>query len=89
MTAVLSPEQAKLLNDNGGTILILNVPELIEIGIDYYCWTVKNKFLGFKMIPPGAHILYSRVSNMNSMDGIMTYTFLFTELRKVSFEIFL
>lgn len=83
MTVNLSPEDAKLLNDNGATILILNVPELTEIGIDFYCWTVKNKFIGFKMIPPGIHILYSRVSNINSMDGIVNYTFLFAEMKEV------
>lgn len=79
MTSNLSKENAKLLNENGSIILILNTSECIEIGIDYYSWVIKSSFIGFKMIPPGPHIIYSKQSS----NGIYTFFYLYTELKQV------
>ena len=43
-----------------GTILLLDVPQGTEFGIDYASWTVGPKFKGVKLIPPGVHYLHYR-----------------------------
>ncbi|XP_064402615.1 protein AAR2 homolog [Halichondria panicea] len=59
----MDPELAKKLFHEGATLVILDVPQGTEFGIDYNSWTVGPKFKGVKMIPPGFHfVFYSVVS---------------------------
>nr|XP_033770989.1 protein AAR2 homolog isoform X2 [Geotrypetes seraphini] len=54
----MDPELAKWLFFEGATVIILNVPNGTEFGIDYNCWQVAPRFKGVKMIPPGIHFIY-------------------------------
>lgn len=54
----LSQEQAWELTERGGAVLFHGVPRGLEVGIDYKSWTVTERFLGFKMVPPGMHIVF-------------------------------
>lgn len=56
----MNADKAKVLFDEGGTLVFLNVPEGTEFGIDYNSWTVGPNFRGIKMIPPGVHFIYYR-----------------------------
>jgi A1 cistron-splicing factor AAR2 len=43
---------------NLGVLLLLNCPKFMEFGIDYSAWTIGEKFMGIKMIPPGPHFIH-------------------------------
>ena len=51
---------AKRLFAEGAVLVLVDVPERTEFGIDYNCWTVGPKFKGVKMIPPGFHFVFYR-----------------------------
>ncbi|XP_019852377.1 PREDICTED: protein AAR2 homolog [Amphimedon queenslandica] len=51
-------ETASRLFHEGGFLILLEVPQGTEIGIDYNSWNVGPKFKGIKMIPPGLHMIY-------------------------------
>ncbi|XP_060086941.1 protein AAR2 homolog isoform X1 [Heteronotia binoei] len=66
----IDQDLAQQLFFEGATVIILNVPEGTELGIDYNTWQVGPKFRGVKMIPPGIHFLhYSSVSKDNSKES--------------------
>lgn len=69
-TVEMDQELAKKLFFEGGTLIILAVPEGTEFGIDYNCWQVGPKFKGVKMIPPGIHFLHC--SAVNDRGGQVT-----------------
>lgn len=46
--------------EHGGTLIILDMPEKTEFGMDLETWNVGCKFKGIKMIPPGLHFIYFR-----------------------------
>ncbi|GFY51865.1 protein AAR2 homolog [Trichonephila inaurata madagascariensis] len=54
----MSPEKALKLFDNGGVLIVLNLPIGSVFGIDMKVYQVGDKFLGLKMIPPGLHFIY-------------------------------
>ena len=56
----MDQETARVLFREGAILLLLNMPEGSEFGIDYNSWTVGPKFRGVKMIPPGIHYIYYR-----------------------------
>ncbi|KAF8792634.1 Protein AAR2 like protein [Argiope bruennichi] len=59
----MSPEKARKLFDDGGVLIVLNLPIGSVFGIDMKIYQVGEKFLGLKMIPPGLHFIhYSAVS---------------------------
>ncbi len=60
LTMELGGELAKKLFTEGAALVLLDVPEKTEFGIDYNSWTVGPKFKGVKMIPPGFHFIYYR-----------------------------
>lgn len=63
----MDPSLAKQLFDRGGFLILLDMPEGSEFGIDYNSWSVGPKFKGVKMIPPGIHFIYfSAVSKEGS-----------------------
>ncbi|XP_078092800.1 protein AAR2 homolog isoform X1 [Mustelus asterias] len=69
-TVEMDQELAKKLFFEGGTLVIIGVPEGTEFGIDYNCWQVGPKFKGVKMIPPGIHFMHC--SAVNSRDARLT-----------------
>ena len=56
----MSQEVARRLFEEGAVLVLLDVPERTEVGIDYNCWTVGPRFRGIKMIPPGFHFVFYR-----------------------------
>lgn len=66
----MDQDLARRLFFEGATVVILNVPEGTEFGIDYNTWQVGPKFQGVKMIPPGIHFLhYSSVDKSNTKES--------------------
>ncbi|KAK9829455.1 hypothetical protein WJX72_005966 [[Myrmecia] bisecta] len=53
----LDQDTAKELVRQGGTLLLLDVPEGTHLGIDQQSFVVGPKFKGVKMLPPGAHLV--------------------------------
>ncbi|CAD5218550.1 unnamed protein product [Bursaphelenchus okinawaensis] len=54
----INPILANEIYNNGGFIVFLNLPKKdITVGIDYRNFTPTEKFMGFKMIPPGLHYI--------------------------------
>ncbi|KAK8965602.1 hypothetical protein KSP40_PGU016199 [Platanthera guangdongensis] len=47
----------------GGTLLLLDVPQLTLFGIDTQMFSVGPNFMGLKMLPPGPHFVYYCSSN--------------------------
>jgi A1 cistron-splicing factor AAR2 len=47
----------------GNKIIFINVPNKINIGIDYYTYQVTEKFKGYKNIKKGVHYLYYNMEN--------------------------
>ena len=58
MSEQLSPEAAQRLYQEGGFLVVTQLPPGTEFGIDLYSWNTGEKFLGVKMIPPGLHFVY-------------------------------
>ncbi|XP_056589149.1 protein AAR2 homolog [Triplophysa dalaica] len=54
------------LFEEGATLVLLGVPEGIELGLDYKTWTLGPRFRGVKMIPPGLHFLHYCSANTES-----------------------
>ena len=64
-------DTAKELLENGGTLIVENFPSGCEFGIDLSVNYTANKFMGFKLIPPGIHFVYfSYVKQENSSPRI-------------------
>uniref|UniRef100_A0A061R3I3 A1 cistron-splicing factor AAR2 n=1 Tax=Tetraselmis sp. GSL018 TaxID=582737 RepID=A0A061R3I3_9CHLO len=53
----MDSEKARQLVENGGTLLLLQVPQGTAIGIDHQVFLSGPKFCGVKMLPPGPHLL--------------------------------
>lgn len=62
MAFIDAPDDVKQKLKFGCTVVCLGVPVGTEIGVDLSINTVGQKFLGVKMLPPGLHFVYSRVS---------------------------
>ena len=58
--ALMDQEVARRLFAEGAALVLLDVPERTEVGIDYNCWNVGPRFKGIKMIPPGFHFVFYR-----------------------------
>lgn len=56
----MSPELSRYLFENGGTIIITDVPKGTDFGIDLKSWNTGENFKGMKMIPPGLHFIHYR-----------------------------
>lgn len=54
---------AQRLFFEGATLVLLDVPEGTEFGIDLKSWNVGPKFKGIKMIPPGFHYVHYSMVN--------------------------
>ncbi|CAF0729854.1 unnamed protein product [Didymodactylos carnosus] len=64
----MDPDVARHLFEQGGLLLILDLPRQCEFGIDMYTWKIGPKFQGIKMIPPGIHFVYYSVQDNVSND---------------------
>lgn len=56
----MDQDLARRLFSEGAVLVVLDVPERTEFGVDYNSWTLGPKFKGVKMIPPGFHFVYYR-----------------------------
>lgn len=57
--------------ENKSSLLICeSVPKGLEIGIDYYTYTVTEKFMGFKEIPKGVHFIHYSLSQVAPKIGL-------------------
>lgn len=60
--AAMDQETARGLFEAGAMLVLLDVPQGTEIGIDMQSWQAASNFKGIKMIPPGIHVIYFRYS---------------------------
>ncbi|KAK8864508.1 hypothetical protein IAR55_001758 [Kwoniella newhampshirensis] len=65
MTENLTPEQAQALWDAGGFLVLTDLPEGSEFGIDGTCHVVR-RFSGIKFVPPGLHLMSWSVPTSSS-----------------------
>ncbi|CAK8683735.1 protein AAR2 homolog [Clavelina lepadiformis] len=62
----MDQETARALFNEGAFLLLFDVPEGTEFGIDWNNWTTGPLFKGVKMIPPGVHfVFYNAVSKFD------------------------
>ncbi len=61
----MSQKELRGLNAKIGTLLLLDVPDGLEFGIDNIVWKTGNKFKGIKFIPMGAHIISYSLQDEN------------------------
>lgn len=52
-------EMARILYEEGALLIIAGVPTGTELGVDLSPNKVDDLFRGIKMIPPGAHFVYT------------------------------
>lgn len=52
-------EMARILYEEGALLIIAGVPTGTELGVDLSPNRVDEMFRGIKMIPPGAHFVYT------------------------------
>ena len=81
--AEMDPEVAKRLHAEGATLIVLDVPEGTEFGIDYFSWNVGPRFKGIKMIPPGLHFIYYSAVNRGGQSAPRTGMFLYSKRQEV------
>ena len=80
----MDAETAKTLFFEGASLILLDVPEGTEIGIDYNSWEVGPHFKGIKMIPAGLHFLfYSALSKTHREKAPRTGMFNFFKSRDI------
>uniref|UniRef100_A0AC34Q0U8 Protein AAR2 homolog n=1 Tax=Panagrolaimus sp. JU765 TaxID=591449 RepID=A0AC34Q0U8_9BILA len=51
-------ELARKLFNECGFLVIQDCPPKLEFGVDYKSWTITEKFMGLKLIPPGIHYFF-------------------------------
>jgi len=60
---------ARRLVVSGASVVVLGVPEGTQFGLDMNSWTVGDKFMGIKMIPPGIHFVYYSARGTEGTSG--------------------
>lgn len=63
------PELARQLFFEGAAVVVLDVPEGTEFGIDYSAWAVGPRFRGVKMVPPGLHFVHCSAAGPGGRDA--------------------
>lgn len=81
--AEMDPEVAKRLHGEGATLIVLDVPEGTEFGIDYFSCNTGPRFKGVKMIPPGLHFIYYSAVCKGGETAPRTGMFLFSKRQDV------
>lgn len=73
----IDQDVARRLLVEGATLLVLDVPEGTNFGIDMKSWETGERFKGVKMIPPGMHFVYhsavGRHGDTGPRTGFMHY----------------
>ena len=77
--AHMDQDQARILFERGGFLVLFDVPVGTEFGIDYNSWDVGPKFKGIKMIPPGFHFVFFSSVNSNGQHSPRSGMFLFVQ----------
>lgn len=77
--AEMDPEVANRLNKEGATLIVLDVPEGTEFGIDYFSWSAGPRYKGVKMVPAGLHFIYYSAVDGGGESAPRTGMFLFTK----------
>lgn len=80
-----SQETANALKSSGCSVILLNSPDGLNVGIDYCMWKTGPKFMGIKLIPPGPHFIYWSLDDGEGkiVDGFRSGTFVYLELGQV------
>lgn len=81
--AQMDPEVANRLHKEGATLIVLDVPEGTEFGIDYFSWKVGPRFKGVKMVPPGLHFIHYSAVAGGGESAARTGLFLFTKCQDI------
>eukprot|EP01068_Selenidium_serpulae_P012108 Selendium_serpulae@DN5771_c0_g1_i1.p1 len=78
MVVVTDAEAAAQLSDQACTIIVVDCPSGIHVGLDYLMWKTGSKFKGVQLIPPGPHFLFCSVEDTASTGvGLRTGKFLY------------
>ena len=77
--AEMDPEVANRLHKEGATLIVLDVPEGTEFGIDYFSWNVGPRFKGVKLIPAGLHLIYYSAVDNGRQSAPRTGMFIFAK----------
>lgn len=62
-------EMANTFQDCGCSIVLLNSPPGLNVGIDYCMWKTGPKFMGMKLVPPGPHFVYWSIESSGNGSG--------------------
>ena len=81
--AEMDPEVAKRLHAEGAVLIVLDVPEGTELGIDYFSWNVGPRFKGVKMIPRGLHFVYYSAVSKAGQTAPRTGMFFFSKRQDI------
>ena len=81
--AEMDPEVAKRLHNEGATLIVSDVPEGTEFGIDYFSCNIGPRFKGIKMIPIGLHFIYYSAVNRGGQGAPRTGLFIFSKRQDV------
>ena len=79
----MDSEVAKHLHADGATLIVFDVPEGTEFGIDYFSWNAGPRFKGVKMIPPGLHFIYYSAVNRGGQTAPRTGMFLYSKRQDI------
>ncbi|XP_029211693.2 LOW QUALITY PROTEIN: protein AAR2 homolog [Acropora millepora] len=79
----MDPEVAKRLHAEGAVLIVLDVPEGTELGIDYFSWNVGPRFKGVKMIPHGLHFVYYSAVSKAGQTAPRTGMFFFSKRQDI------
>nr|CAG4644194.1 EOG090X0AVR [Lepidurus arcticus] len=79
----MDQELAKLLFEEGATLVLQDVPVGTEFGIDLASWNTGEKFRGVKMIPPGLHFIYFSAVGKEGQAAPRTGFFKFFEKKEL------
>ena len=80
----MDQNKARTLFKEGAFLLLFDVPEGTDFGIDWNSWTTGSKFQGVKMIPPGIHfVFYSAVSKFDGSSAPRTGFFHFFKSQEI------
>ncbi|XP_076451650.1 protein AAR2 homolog [Babylonia areolata] len=66
----MDQDTAQVLFEEGAILVLLDMPEGSEFGIDFNSWNVGPNFRGMKMIPPGLHFVYYSAVNREKEAGL-------------------
>eukprot|EP01069_Polyplicarium_translucidae_P004708 Polyplicarium_translucidae@DN2640_c0_g1_i1.p1 len=75
LTGNISQEQANALNQSAATVLLVDNPPNLSVGLDFVMFRPGPKFRGFKLVPPGVHYLYWSVRSMEEPDAPADFEF--------------